>query len=121
MTNAVRRPALRGDQWRAFWIASIVACLTSAADAQNQGLPDSSGKTLCWDTLQNVARDRYQNTGKLDATGNYAGQHIGSSEDRKVQGPGAEPKDSTGVTVGEGNAGRPMTGASVRPPGLPNC
>jgi hypothetical protein len=84
-------------------------------------MPDASEKTQCWDTLQNLARDQRQNEGKLGSTGTYATQHAGSSEDRKLQGPGAEPKDPTGVTVGESNQARQQTGASVRPPGLPNC
>jgi len=108
-----------------FALALILIALPAAAHAQtkapSQSLPDASEKTQCWDTLQNLAHDRRQNEGKLDSTGFYAGQHAGSSEDRKVQGPGAEPKDPTGVTVGESNQGRQQSGASVRPPGLPNC
>ena len=97
-----------------------------AAQAQTNppppnSLPDSSAGTQCWDVLQNVARDKVSNEGKLQATNEYAKQHSSSSEDRKVQGPGAEPKDPTGVTVGEGRQGRELTGSSVRPSGLPNC
>jgi hypothetical protein len=87
--------------------------LAAGAHAQTQATPppakslsDQSQNAQCWDVLQNVARDKVQHKGKLEATGEYARQHSASSEDRKVQGPGAEPKDPTGVTVGESNAGQ---------------
>lgn len=105
---------------------AILLCASSQAQPQSNPPPakspaDASGNTQCWDVLQNVARDKTQNQGKLQATGEYRQQHSSSSEEKKVQGPGAEPKDPTGVTVGEGNQGKAMTGNSVRPPGLPNC
>lgn len=99
--------------------SSLALAQTSPPPAKS--LPDSSANTQCWDVLQNVARDKVNNEGKLQATGEYAKQHSSSTEDRKVQGPGAEPKDPTGVTVGESNQGKALTGSSVRPAGLPNC
>lgn len=104
----------------------LLLAASSAAEAQTspppaKSLPDASASTQCWDVLHNVARDKTNNEGKLQATGEYAKQHSSSSEDRKVQGPGAEPKDPTGVTVGESKQGKELTGHSVRPAGLPNC
>jgi hypothetical protein len=98
----------------------------SVVIAQNPaapGVPDSSQNTLCWDVLNNVAREKSTSAGRVQATGDNAKMHSGSSDDRKVQGPGAEPKDSTGVTVGEGNAGQKKieSGSSIRPSGLSNC
>ena len=88
-----------------------------------QGMPDSSQGTLCWDVLNNVAREKSQGAGRVQATGDNAKMHSGSSEERKVQGPGAEPKDPTGVTVGESSAGQKKveSGSAIRPSGLPNC
>jgi hypothetical protein len=105
--------------------AVVLLAALSSAQAQTSppanSLPDPSAGTQCWDVLQNVARDKISNAGKLQATGEYAKQHSSSSEDRKVQGPGAEPKDPAGVTVGESKQGKELTGRSVRPSGLPNC
>lgn len=99
--------------------SSALAQSTSAPPAK--GIGDSSQGTLCWDVLTNVARDKNEGAGRVKATNDYAAQQSGSNEHRKVQGPGAEPKDSTGVTVGESNAGQQRNGTSVRPAGLPNC
>jgi hypothetical protein len=105
----------------ALLLASSAAALAQTNPPPAKSLPDSSASTQCWDVLQNVARDKFSNEGKLQATGDYARQHSSSSEDKKVQGPGAEPKDPTGVTVGESNQGKALTGSSIRPAGLPNC
>ena len=105
-------------------IAAAAVVLSGAAFAQGPtppGMPDSSGNTQCWDTLNNVSRDKRQNEGKLGATNDYQGTQSGSSEDRKVQGPGAEPKDETGVTTGKSVAAEQQRGHTVRPAGLPNC
>src|SRR5215218_2325887 len=75
-----------------------------------KSLPDASDGAQCWDVLKNIARDKVKNEGKLQATGDYAKQHSSSSEHKKVQGPGAEPKDPSGVTVGESNQGKALTG-----------
>jgi hypothetical protein len=85
------------------------------------GIPDASSNTQCWDTLNNMSRDKQQGAGKLPQTGDYQGTQSGSSEDRKVQGPGAEPKDETGVTTGKSVAAEQQRGHTVRPAGLPNC
>jgi hypothetical protein len=105
------------------FLAAGAHAQTQATPPPAKGLNDQSENAQCWDVLQNVARDKAQHEGKLQATGEYAKQHSASSEERKVQGPGAEPKDPTGVTVGESNAGQKRfeSGASIRPPGLPNC
>ena len=102
-------------------LATASAHAQTATTEGGKGVTDTSANTQCWDVLQNVARDKPRSDGKLSATGDYDKQQSGSSEDRKVQGPGAEPKDSTGVTVGESNAAQQRSGASVRPSGLPNC
>jgi hypothetical protein len=85
------------------------------------GIPDASSSTQCWDTLNNVSRDKNQGAGKLPATGDYQGTQSGSNEDKKVQGPGAEPKDETGVTTGTSVAAEQKRSNTVRPAGLPNC
>lgn len=104
-------------------IASAANICVALAQAPKDGLRDSSANELCWDVLNNVAKEKYQGAGKLEATGDYAKTQSGSSEDKKVQGPGAEPKDPTGVTVGQGNAAdkKSVSGASIRPSGMPNC
>ena len=106
-------------------IVLIVASTTNVgiAIAQGPGLRDASANELCWDVLNNVAKEKYPGSGKLEATGDYAKTQSGSSEDKKEQAPGAEPKDATGVTVGQGNAAerKAESGASIRPSGMPNC
>jgi hypothetical protein len=92
-----------------------------AQSATPLGVPDASGNTQCWDTLNNVSRDRNQGAGKLPQTGDNQGMQGGSSEDKKVQGPGAEPKDETGVTTGKSISAEQKRGNTVRPAGLPNC
>lgn len=91
--------------------------------AQAPSLRDSSANELCWDVLNNVAKEKYRGAGKLEATGDDAKAQSGSNEARKVQGPGADPKDATGVTVGQGNSAekKAESGASIRPSGMPNC
>lgn len=37
------------------------------------GIPDASSNTQCWDTLNNVSRDKYQGAGKLPQTCDYQG------------------------------------------------
>jgi hypothetical protein len=103
-------------------VASAINC-AAVAQSSSEGFRDSNANELCWDVLNNVAREKTQGAGRLKATGDYAKTQSGSSEDKKVQGPGAEPKDATGVTVGQGNASerKSESGASIRPSGIPNC
>lgn len=104
--------------------AVLAAALAAGAGhAQTTGTdqPDSSANTLCWDTLQNVARERTGGEGKVGPTGDLRGQTTGSSAENKVQGPGAEPKDSNRVTSGVTNDGRMTSGSTIRPAGIPNC
>lgn len=105
----------------AFLLAAAPALAQSTSAPPAKGVGDSSQGTLCWDVLTNVARERNEGAGRVKPSGDYAGQHSGSNENRKVQGPGAEPKDPTGVTVGESTAARQGNGGSIRPSGLPNC
>lgn len=102
-------------------VSSLGAGLTASTVAAQQ--PDASANTQCWDVLNNVARDKSQSAGLRQPTGDYGAMQSSSNENKKVQGPGAEPKDPTGVTVGQGNAAAQtsQSGASIRPPGLPNC
>lgn len=113
----------KGKPMKQLFVAALLAA--SFADigvVSAQSPADSSQNTLCWDVLNHVARDKNQAAGRVQATGNNAQMYSGSSEERKVQGPGAEPKDAAGVTTGESNSGqRKRDGASLRPPGLPNC
>lgn len=105
-------------------IAATVLLISADALAQNPappGLKDASDNTQCWDRLNNVSREKRQNEGKLPATNDYQGTVSGSNENRKVQGPGAEPKDETGVTTGKSVAAEQQRGNTIRPPGLPNC
>lgn len=95
-----------------------LACAQAPAPT---GIPDASGNTQCWDTLNNVSRDKSQGAGKLSPTGDYAATQSGSNEAKKVQGPGAEPKDETGVTTGKSISAEQKRGHTVRPAGLPNC
>jgi hypothetical protein len=108
----------------AFAIAAAALLASTAAFSQGptpSGVGDASSNTQCWDTLNNVSRDKHRGAGKLPATGDYQGTVSGSNEDRKVQGPGAEPKDETGVTIGNSVAAGQQKGHTARPSGLPNC
>jgi hypothetical protein len=96
----------------AFWIMS-------PANAQSQR--DASGGTQCWDVLTNMSRDVSASAGKRKPSDNYDSMQQSSSDDNKVQGPGAEPKDNTGVTVGQHKSAQAKEGSSIRPAGLPNC
>ena len=103
--------------------AALLAASFASIDAATAQTSSAGDETQCWDVLHNVARDKKLGAGHARATGDYDRMHSSSNEDKKVQGPGAEPKDPTGVTVGESVAGqkRSESGASIRPPGLPNC
>jgi hypothetical protein len=102
-------------------IANVAVAL--AQSSISPSVKDVSQNLQCWDTLHNVARDKNSGAGSVEATGQNAQMQSGSSSERKVQGPGAQPKDPTGVTVGESKAGQKLSqsGSSIRPAGLPNC
>lgn len=104
-------------------LVALAVNLEVVAQSASESPRDSSANELCWDVLNNVAKEKHRGAGKLEATGDYAKTQSGSSEDKKVQGPGAEPKDATGVTIGQGNAAerKSGSGASIRPAGMPNC
>jgi hypothetical protein len=104
-------------------IASVFALGGSliVAEVSAQSPRDASGGSQCWDVLTNSSRDARRNAGKLKPSDNYDAMHQSSVDDNKVQGPGAEPKDNTGVTVGQHNSAQAKQGSSIRPAGLPNC
>jgi hypothetical protein len=87
------------------------------ADQQN-----SSARALCWDTLQNVAREKPPGEGKLGVTGDLRGGTTGSPAASEKRGPGAnEPRDSNRVTSGVTSEGRMISGSGIRPAGIPDC
>ncbi|MDQ8729499.1 hypothetical protein [Bradyrhizobium sp. LHD-71] len=93
------------------------------ANAQSSGLDqqDRSADTLCWDTLQNIAREKFPGKGTLGASGDPQGRTTGSSAGDDVQGAGGGAKDSNRVTSGVTSEGRMTSGGPVRPAGIPDC
>lgn len=105
---------------RTFFIMAAGTLITLQS-AHAQSPRDASGGTQCWDVLTNTSRDVSKSAGKRKPSDNYDKMQQSSRDDNKVQGPGAEPKDNTGVTVGQHNAAKAKEGSSIRPAGLPNC
>jgi hypothetical protein len=105
-------------------IALALAAAVGGAHAQDTGAgrQNSSANALCWDTLQNVAREKPAGEGKLGVTGDLRGGTTGSPAESREQRPGAEePKDSSRVTSGVTSEGRMISGSAARPAGIPDC